>query len=307
MLGQLTGWLCGAVLLAGCVSLTPYHELAAGLPAERLLTIDGRRVYVEDLGAGEPVVLVHGFGASSYSWRHVAADLATDFRVVTLDLAGFGFSERPTAKVDYTRYAQGELVLGVARQLGLGSFHLVGHSYGGSVSAALAVRLPERLRSLTLVDAAPPEYPQRRRSVAAAWRPLTTLFVRTKSLRRANVEKSLEHGAADAASITDEMVDEYWRRITVEGSARAFWGLTAPVEDPQGAVRLADVTVPTLVVWGTEDAVIPLVEGRQGTAEIPIHRFVAIEGAGHLPMEDRPAELAALLRRFLRGGPDAVP
>jgi pimeloyl-ACP methyl ester carboxylesterase len=302
MQGRLAGWICGLACLAGCVSVTPYEDLVATLPADRLLDVDGRRVYVEDRGQGEPVVLVHGFGASSYCWRYVADDLAKDFRVVTLDLAGFGFTERPRRKADYTRYAQGELVLGVARELGLERFHLVGHSYGAAVSVALAVRAPQRILSLTLVDAAAPDYPLDRRSVAASFQPLTTLFVRLKSLRRGNVERSLEGTVADPATVTAEMVDEYRRRLTVEGAARGFWGLTAPVADPQGRVSLADLDVATLVVWGARDLLIPVAEARRATAVMAQYRFVVIADAGHAVMEDRPAEFASLLRRFLRGG-----
>jgi pimeloyl-ACP methyl ester carboxylesterase len=236
----------------------------------------------------------------------VASDLARDFRVVTLDLAGFGYSERPAAKEDYTRFAQGELVLSVARALDLGPFHLVGHSYGGSVSVALAVREPTAVRSLTLVDTADPQYPQERRSVAAVFRPLTTLFVRTKSLRRANVETSLRDNVADPSLVSEAMVDEYWRRITVEGTARAFWGLTVPVADPQGPVELGDLRLPTLVVWGAEDPLIPVAGAREAAASIPEHRFVVIEDAGHTPMEERPGELSELLRRFFAGGLAAV-
>lgn len=296
----------GLGILLGCVSVTPYAEIAARLPADRLLTVDGRRVYVEDRGAGEPVILLHGFGGSSYSWRHVGEELASEFRVVAIDLAGFGFSERPRSKGDYTRYAQGELVLAVAAKLGLEDFHVVGHSYGGSVSVALALRAPERIRSLVLVDSAAPEYPQARRSPMAALRPLTTLFVRTKSLRRANVEKSLEDNAADPSTVSEEMIDEYWRRLTIEGSARAFWGLTVPMEDPQGELDLGELEVPTLLVWGSEDHLVPVDGARRSAEAIPAHRFVVIEGAGHSPMEEKPGEVAALLRRFLRGGLAAV-
>ncbi|MCZ6727017.1 MAG: alpha/beta fold hydrolase [Acidobacteria bacterium] len=210
------------LLAGGCVSLVPYERLIAEVPPERLLSIDGVRVYVEDRGVGEPVLLVHGFGGSSYSWRDVVQELATDFRVVAVDLAGFGLTERPRRKRDYSRFAQGERLIGVLDALGIERTHLVGHSYGGSVSVALAVRRPERFLSLTLVNSAAPDYPQLRRSRWSALRPLTQLFVRVRSLRRANVEEGLRRSAADDSIVTDELVDEYWRRLTVEGSPRAF-------------------------------------------------------------------------------------
>jgi len=290
------------LLAAGCVSLVPYEQLIAGVPPEQLISVAGRKVYVEDRGAGPPVLLVHGFGASSYSWREVIRELEDDFRIVAVDLAGFGLSERPTDKNDYTRFAQGELLLGVLDALGIDRVHLVGHSYGGSVSVALAVRHRERIESLTMVDSAAPEYPRLRRSPVAGLRPLTYLFVRTRSLRRSNVEASLRRSAADDSIVDAKLVDEYWRRLAVEGSPRAFWGLTTPLRDPQGTVSLAELEVPTLLVWGGQDVLIPPSGAREAGSSIARSHFVLMPEAGHAPMEDRPRELAAILRKFFALG-----
>ena len=291
-----------AAFLAGCVSLTPYESIVAELPPETLLEIDGHRVYFEDHGRGDAVVLVHGFGSSTYSWRDVIAELAHDYRVISLDLNGFGFTERPESKEAYTRFAQGELVLRVADALELERFHLVGHSYGGAVGAALAVRSPERILSLTLLNAAGPIYPQLRRSKLASFKPLTSAFVRTKSLRRGNVERALKRSLANDELATDELVEEYHRRLAIEGASTAFWGLTVPIEDPQAGVELAELTVPTLALWGAEDILIPVPFAQQEASEIEHHRFVLIDGAGHAPMEDRPHEVVAALRTFFSSG-----
>jgi len=294
--------LVSLLLAGGCVSLVPYEQLIAGVPPERLLSLDGIRVYVEDRGAGEAVLLVHGFGGSSYSWREVARELATDFRVVTVDLAGFGLTERPRRKRDYSRFAQGERLIGALDALGIERAHLVGHSYGGSISVALAVRRPERFLSLTLVNSAAPDYPRLRRSPGAALRPLTHLFVRVRSLRRANIEAGLRRSAADGSIVTDELVDQYWRRLAVEGSPRAFWGLTTPLTDPQGSVSTSDLRLPTLLIWGEEDVLIPAAGARRSSTQIPASRFVLLPAAGHAPMEDKPRELALLMRRFFSAG-----
>ncbi len=288
--------------LTGCVSLTPYDEIAAALPSDRLLEIDGRRVHVESRGAGESVLLVHGFGASAYSWRQVIAELEPDFRVIAVDLSGFGFTERPREKAAYTRYAQGELLIGLMDELGVGRVHLVGHSYGGAVAAALAVRRPERIETLTLLNAAAPRYAQARRRSLASFRPLTYGFVRTKSLRTANVARALKRSLANDELATAELVHEYRRRLAIEGAGRAFWGLTAPMPDPQTVVELAQLRVPTLALWGAEDVLIPVEVARAEVATIPTNRFVLIENAGHLPMEDRPVEVARALRTFFERG-----
>lgn len=297
--------LLAAILVTGCVSLTPYEQIVADLPPENLLEIDDHRVYVEDRGQGDAVMLVHGFGSSSYSWRDVMTDLERDYRVISVDLSGFGFTERPSDKTAYTRFAQGELLIGVADTLEIDRFHLVGHSYGGAVGAALAVRRPERIETLTLLNAAGPIYPQLRRSKLARFRPLTFAFVRTKSLRKTNIERALKRSFADDELATEALVVEYQRRLAIEGAPRAFWGLTVPMADPQDVVELSQLEVPTLALWGAEDILIPVELAREKASTIAEHRFALIEGAGHAPMEERPQEVVDALRRFFVEGLEA--
>lgn len=299
--------LAAALLTTGCVSLTPYAEVRARLPVANLVEIDGRSVYVEDRGPREagdgdavPVVFVHGFGASSHAWRQVVERLPGR-RTVALDLYGFGWTERPPGRAPYTRQGQVDLVRAVLDRLGVARADLVGHSYGGSVAAAFAAAYPERLRSLVLVDAAHPEYPRRRRTRAARWRALVALYV-DRALRPGRVRRGLERSLADDAVATPELVAAYLDRLAVEGARRAFRGLTAPL--PAGlsdgpVVDPSQLSVPTLVVWGEEDALIPAADGRRAAERMPCGRFVALPGAGHLPMEEKPAELAAALRDFL--------
>lgn len=288
--------------LGGCVSLTPYERVVAELPPENLLTVNGQRVYYEARGEGEPVLLVHGFGSSVYSWRDVMAELESDYRVIAVDMSGFGFTERPRQKAAYTRYAQGELLVNLMDELSVRRVHLVGHSYGGSVGAALAVRRPERIETFTMLNGAAPYYSQQRRSKLAKFRPLTYAFVRTKSLRHANVARALRRSLANDDLATDELVHEYQRRLAIEGTARAFWGLTVPIADPQSTVKLAQLRVPTLALWGANDILIPVEIAREHASTIPASRLVLIEDAGHMPMEEQPLEVARALRTFFEQG-----
>ncbi len=296
-------WLLVALasLTAGCVSLTPYEELAARLPAERLLEVDGQRVHVERWGtAGETVLLLHGFGGSSYSWRLVGPALGERHLVVALDLNGFGYTERPRDLDAYAVGGQLALILGVLDELGIERAHVAGHSYGGALALHLAWRHPGRLASLILVDSAGPEYPSRRRHLLAGIGPLATGFVRSLGLRPVRIRKGLEASFHDDSAVTPELVEAYLERLRVEGIARAYRGLTAPRRDrPEQGFDYAAVDLPALVVWGAEDRLVTPEEGRHAAERMPRARFVLLDDVGHIPPEERPAELARLILDFL--------
>lgn len=297
---RLAGLLAVAIS-AGCVPLTPYEEVRASLPADQLIEVDGRWAHVVRSGRGEPVVMLHGFGSSAYSWRHVSAALEDAYELIAVDLNGHGYTERSGSAAAYTVAGQLALVLGLMDALGIEDAHLAGHSYGGALAAHLAWRHPERARSLVLVDSARPSYPWERRHLSAAIRPLTFLYVRTRAIRRQAVLAGLERSFANDGRITPELVDAYYERIRIEGVSRAFRGLTRPTSEPRRMPDLARLDLPVLMVWGAEDELTVLEEARQVAAELPDAELVVLDGVGHIPLEESPAELAELMRRFLAG------
>jgi pimeloyl-ACP methyl ester carboxylesterase len=291
-----------ALFLTGCASIRPFAAIRNEVPRDRFLSINGRLVHVEQAGRGEPVVLLHGFGASTYSWRKVMPGIAARFRVVAIDLNGFGYTQRPRDLASYTREGQGQLVLDVMDALGIKRAHIVGHSYGGGITLWLASRHPERFLSMVLVDSSAPTYPDDRRSRAASIKPLAALFVRSVVLRPATVRKGLLRSFHDPSLVTPELVQAYFDRLRIEGVTDAFYGLTVPVHGPADVVNLAKIDVPALVVWGEEDQVIPLRDGRRATAKLPRGRFASIPEAGHIPMEERPEEWLRIVLPFLAEG-----
>ncbi len=296
--------LSGALALicaAGCVPLTPYAEIRRQLPADTLVEVDGRSAHVVRSGRGEPVVLLHGFGGSSYSWRRVAAALAGDYELIAVDLNGFGYTERPRDPGGYTVAGQLALVLGVMDALGIERAHVAGHSYGGALAINLAWRHPERVRTLTLVDSAGEAYPWTRRRAVAAITPLTYLYVRARAIRRGSIRAGLEGSFADDSLVTPELVDEYYDRVRIEGVSRAFGGLTRPTSEPRDLPELARLELPVLMVWGAEDELTDLAVARQVASTLPDARLVVLAGVGHIPPEESPEQLAELMRAFLAG------
>lgn len=284
--------------LPGCVSLRPFDAVRREVPAAQFVQVGDQLVHVEQTGTGEAVVLLHGFGASAYSWRKVVPGLAAAHRVVAIDLSGFGYTQRPKQRARYTREAQAKLVLDTLDALGIARAHIIGHSYGGGLTLYLAQEHPERFRTMVLVDSSAPTYANDRRSRAAAFRPLTGLFVRAVALRRSMVRKGLLHSFYDHSLVTPELVEAYYDRLAVEGATDAFYGLTAPA--PAGApVRLEKIAVPALVVWGAHDELIDPEVGRRAAARLPHAEFVLFAGSGHLPMEEEPEAFLAAVLPFL--------
>ncbi|HYN20319.1 MAG TPA: alpha/beta fold hydrolase [Thermoanaerobaculia bacterium] len=286
--------------LVSCASIRPFSEVRGSLPEERFVRLGDQLVHVEQAGQGDPVVLLHGFGASTYSWRKVIPALAESFRVVAIDLNGFGYTQRPESFDSYTREGQAELVLHVMDALGIESAHLVGHSYGGGLTLWIAARHPARVRSLVLVDSSAPTYANDRRSRAAALRPLNALFLRTWVLHPGTVRRALLHSFHDDSLVTPELVREYFDRIRIEGVTAAYYGLTAPVRSGTEPVELTEIKIPALVVWGAEDELIPLAGGRKAADLMPNAELAVMEGVGHVPMEERPDEWLRLVLPFLR-------
>jgi pimeloyl-ACP methyl ester carboxylesterase len=279
--------------------MRPYAEVAAGLPPENLVEVLGRQVHVVDRGAGDPLVLLHGFGASTVIWDAVIPELARSRRVVAIDLNGFGWTERPRDPEAYTLAGQERLVLGVADALELDRFDLAGHSYGGAISIFLASRHPDRVRSLVLVDSAMPAYGTLRRRDRFANRRLAGIYVRTVGLTRRRVRSGLKAAYADDSKVTPALIDAYLERLRIEGVEDAFYGLTAPTGAPPDQVDLATLAMPALLVWGSEDELTPAADGRAAASRMPDATFVELPECGHSPMEECPAAFVAAVEPFL--------
>jgi pimeloyl-ACP methyl ester carboxylesterase len=280
--------------------VTPFAEVRRALPEASFLELAGRLVHVEQAGRGEPLVLLHGFGASSYSWRRILPALARSYRVIAPDLHGFGATERPRDFASYTRSGQAALVLSLLDALGIERAHLVGHSYGGAISLWLADRHPERVRSLVLVDTAAPTYPNDRRSRLAGWKALNWLVLHGVVLTAGSVRKALEQSIADRSLVTPELTHAYLSRLRIEGVEAAFHGLTAPLRDTEGPeVDLSRIELPTLGVWGSEDRLVRVEDGRREIGRMRRGHFVELAGIGHMPMEECPEELVRIVLSFL--------
>lgn len=263
----------------------------------------------------ETFLLIHGYGATSYMWRHWVEPLSRRGRVLLVDLKGFGAAPKP----DDDRYSPLDLsraVVDLIRELDLRRLTVVGQSLGGGVTLLTALTLQDesehgqgRLGRLVLL--APAAYRQRLPPlVPLSKRPrMSTALIRLVGARRVVrwVLRSIFH---DPGSVTDDMVAEYTRPITTAEGLRAAFAVGRKILPPDIDIlsrRYGELDVPTLLLWGDHDRVIPLWVGERLERELPDARLVVVDACGHVASEERPFESLAIVERFLDEHPARPP
>jgi pimeloyl-ACP methyl ester carboxylesterase len=272
----------------------------------RTLIVDGTDLRIIDSGTGTPVVFLHGFGASMYSWRHVLPVVAgAGYRVIAFDNRGFGFSEKP--RHGYTNGAYARLAIALLDSLRITSAVFVGHSMGGAIAAEVALRAPDRVRGLVLVDAA---------GAGVRWPGVLRIArvpfigaVATTMRGRWITGRILRSTYADPRKVTETDVDQYYAPVARGDYGPALRGVLREFrfDTLVGTGRLRLLQPPTLVLWGDDDRWIKLGDGTRLAREIPRSAFVIIPRAGHTPAEEQPDELNRVLMEFLKEGLSRIP
>lgn len=280
-----------------------FEQLKASVPhAEysKFVDVGDIRVHYQEKGSGTPLILIHGYSSSVFTWKDQFDVLSRKFRVIALDLKGFGFTSKPDG--DYSRRAQGELVAAFLDRLNIGSAWLVGNSMGGETALNVAVLHPDRVLGLVLIDSAGVQVPGRT-SLAPAYlqipvigRLLTALALTSDKLVREGLQKSF----FDDSKVTDDRVAYYYQPLKTRGGqlaatrARTQFG-DFPIED-----KLSSIKVPTLIIWGDHDELIPLEAGKKLNSVIRESKLVVFENCGHVPQEEMPERVVAELTNFIQ-------
>jgi len=295
------------LLTSACATpaeIPPWFETFQRLPVHSV-TVDGTRIAYLDVGSGPPVILVHGFGGSMWHWEYQQAALAPHFRVITPDLPGSGFSDKPD--IAYTPDEMVAFVCGLMDALAIPKASFVGNSMGAGIAIGMAVACPQRVDRLVLIDGLPQGV---REKVTG---PLVKLAVETSApvwlIEFGNwiagswvTEDALAEIVHDHTRLTPSVIERSVRNRHRPGLIPAAMATarSLPLWEDGFARRIGEIGQPTLVVWGEEDRVFPPVVGRELQASIRGASFAMIPGAGHMPQWEQPETVNRLLISFLK-------
>jgi len=290
----------------------PVADLTArwAQPPSVFLDVAGLRAHVRDEGPREdpaPIVLLHGTSDSLHTWGGWTGALARDRRVIRVDLPGFGLTG-PAPDGDYRAENYVRFVGALLDALDVQQCVLGGNSFGGWIAWETALALPERVRALVLVDAA--GYPLESQSVPIGFRlarvPGLNRLLQSV-LPRGLVESSVRNTYGDPSRVTPELVDRYYELTLREGNRAALAQRFAAGRHSPDTGRIAAIAVPTLILWGGRDRLIPLANGERFNREIAGSRLVVFPELGHVPQEEDSEATVAAVAEFLSAIEPATP
>ncbi len=274
-------------------------------PPSVFLDVEGMSVHLRDEGPRTdpaPIVLVHGMGSSLHAWEGWAQALKAEHRVVRFDLPGFGLTG-PSPDGIYTIERDVSAVIAVLDKLGIERCVLGGVSLGGTVAWRTALAHPSRVEKLILVDSS--GYPTVPVSQPIGYRlpglpGAGTRWLAENILPRFLVVQGIRNVFGDPDKVTDEMVDRSVELTRLKGNRRAIVERFRQDDDGDFYLRLPELKLPTLIVWGAKDRLVPLEYAYRFHRDIAGSKLVIFDGLGHAPEEEDPARSVRAVEDFLK-------
>ncbi|MFZ6744811.1 alpha/beta fold hydrolase [Undibacterium sp. JH2W] len=304
--------LCLAILCVAGLALAvfwapdkPLDELTARwAPApSQFITVDGISVHVRDEGVRDdpaPIVLIHGTSASLHTWEAWVAALKAQHRVISMDIPAFGLTG-PRPDADYHSPAYARFMLDLLDTMKVGHFIIGGNSLGGEVAWQVAVAAPQRVERLILVDAG--GYAFKPVSMPLGFR-LARMqqlsWITEHTLPHHMMEASVRNVYGDPEKVTPALVERY-TAMTLRAGNRHALGQRFQQTDPGAqAASIKSIRIPTLIIWGGQDRLIPPENARRFNEDIAGSKLVMFDKLGHVPHEEDPAATVAAVKEFLK-------
>jgi pimeloyl-ACP methyl ester carboxylesterase len=265
------------------------------------VVVHGSRINYVEMGAGPPLVFIHGLSGCWQNWLENIPHFAHGHRVIAVDLPGFGDSELPGEEISIPGY--GRFIDAFLGAVGIEQAVLVGNSMGGFIAAETAISHPSRVEKLVLVSAAGLERVGNRQLVvleraARLFHPVTAAFLarREHLVRRPGLRRRMLYGIVKHP---ERLSPELCYEVASGAGKPGFLDALNGVLDYDFRDRLPELSVPTLIVWGRDDHIVPVSGAYEYEQLIPGARRVIYEDTGHLPMLERPARFNRELDEFL--------
>jgi pimeloyl-ACP methyl ester carboxylesterase len=264
------------------------------------LKIAGTNLHYRDSGSktAPALVFLHGFGSSLHTWDEWSKTLEQNYRVIRLDLPGFGLSGENDDN-DFSDTHDVAVIMGLLNELGVNKASFIGNSLGGKLAWRIASIYPERVEKLVLIS--PDGFASEGFDYNKQPEPSFMLSAMTVSLPKPLLKMSLAPAYADPSSLTPTMVDRYHDLMCAPGvrkSIVARFNQTV-LKDP--VPLLKNIQADTLLMWGENDAMIPIANAKDYLNVIPKVRLDVLPNTGHLPQEEHVQPGLTVLQKFLSG------
>ena len=285
-------------------SIPTHFDAIERMSIQTVLVHDQRIAYL-DVGAGPPVVLIHGFGGSMWQWEQQQHTLSQHFRILTLDLPGAGLSDKP--EIDYRPDQMLDFFVGFMDAVKIQQATLVGNSMGAGLAIGMALAHPTRVAKLVLIDGLPQHVmekltsPSVRRALETS-APSWLVSFGNMLFGGLMIESVLREIVHDPALLTPAVIERSNRNRQRPGLIKPIMTVreNLPLWESGFATRVGEITHPTLVIWGEEDRVFPIAVGEELHQTIKGSRFIRIPKAGHIPQWERPDLVNQELITFIR-------
>lgn len=258
---------------------------------EKFVTIDANKIrYLEVGESSKNVVLVHGLGASAERWEYVIPYLSKKYHIVAPDLIGFGYSDKPS--VDYTPELFTKFLFDFLNSIGLRKVSLVGSSLGGQIVAQFAGTQDKSIEKIVIVS--PSGFMNHSTPTLDAYI-MAALYPNQDAVRTA-----FQMMAAPNKQIDDRIVESFVQRMLLPNAKMAFMSTVLGLRNSADmGKKLENISVPTLIIWGKHDSLIPIKYSKEFTSSIKNCKFVTMEECGHTPYVEEPEKFSKLVLDFL--------
>ena len=269
------------------LSFEEWNALSINELKQTYIKVNNINLYCEYiLNDKPPILLIHGFASSTYTFRRIIPLLQKEFSIIAIDLPGFGKSEKSTSFVySFQNYAK--LMIECIHLFGISNTDIVAHSMGGQIALNMAIQAPEKINKLILLCSSGYLKRAKKLLICSSYLPFFEKFIHYY-VGRKDVRDHLKNVFFNETLISEEIIKEFATPLTEKGFYKALIRLLRHREGDLLPHQLQEIKIPTLLIWGEEDRVVPIQVGQRLVQDLPDAQLITYEKTGHLITEEKP-------------------